>query len=59
MPNWLGPLLTFIVLVGFIGLAFRQGMKVTPGRDNPDNWQGNGGGQSTGDASSHGFDSHS
>jgi hypothetical protein len=37
MPNWVVPLLAFIVLVGFIGFAFRQGMKVTPDRDNPGN----------------------
>jgi len=38
MPNWVVPLLAFIVLVGFIGFAFRQGMKVTPDPDNPDNF---------------------
>jgi hypothetical protein len=38
MPNWIGPLLALVVLVGFIGFAFRQGMKVAPDRDNPDNF---------------------
>jgi hypothetical protein len=37
MPNWVVPLLAFIVLVGFIGFAFRQGMEVTPDHGNPDN----------------------
>jgi hypothetical protein len=27
MPNWVMPLLVLIVLVGFVGFAFRQGMK--------------------------------
>jgi hypothetical protein len=54
MPNWVVPLLAFIVLVGFIGFAFRQGMKVTPDKNNPDNWPSSGGGQSTGDGSHHG-----
>jgi hypothetical protein len=56
MPHWIGPLLALVVLVGFIGFAFRQGMKVTPERDNPDNFP-TGGGQS--DSSHHGFDGHS
>jgi hypothetical protein len=43
--------------VGFIGFAFRQGMKVTPDRDNPDNFPTGGGGKS--DSSHHGFDGHS
>jgi len=59
VPNWVGPLLALIVLVGFIGFAFRQGLKVKPDRENPDNWQSNGGGQSSGDGSHHGFDGHS
>jgi hypothetical protein len=58
MPNWVGPLLALIVLVGFISFAFRQGMKVTPDKDNPDNWHSGGGGQSTGDGSHHGGDGH-
>ena len=58
MPNWIGPHLALAVLVGFIGLAFRQGMKVTPDRGNPDNAPP-GGGQSPGDSSHHGFDGHS
>jgi hypothetical protein len=60
MPHWLGPLLALCALVGFIGFAFRQGTKVKPDKDNPDNWQNPGGGQSTGDGSHHGgFDGHS
>jgi hypothetical protein len=39
MPNWIGPLLALIALTGFIGFAFRQGTKVKPDRENPDNWQ--------------------
>jgi hypothetical protein len=58
MPNWVGPLLALIVLVGFVGFAFRQGTKVKPDKDNPDNWQSSGGGQSTGEGSHHGFDGH-
>jgi hypothetical protein len=57
MPNWIGPLLALAVLAGFISFAFRQGMKVTPDRDNPDNFPTSGGGQS--DSSHHGFDGHS
>jgi hypothetical protein len=59
MPEWVVPLLAFIALAGFLGFAFRQGMKVKPDKDNPDNWQGVGGGQSSGDGSHHGFDGHS
>jgi hypothetical protein len=60
MPNWVGPLVALVVLVGFIGFAFRQGTKVKPDKDNPDNWQSSGGGQSTGEGSHHGgFDGHS
>jgi hypothetical protein len=33
MPNWLGGLLAFGVLFGFIGYAFRQGTKVKPNGD--------------------------
>jgi hypothetical protein len=53
MPDWVVPLLAFLALVGFIGFAFRQGMRVKPDRDNPDNWQSSGGGQSPGDDGSH------
>jgi hypothetical protein len=58
MPSWVGPLFAFVVLVGFIGFAFRQGLKVTPDKDNRDNWPNRGGG---GDGGSHhgGFDGHS
>jgi len=59
MPNWLGPLLALCGLVGFIAFAFRQGTKVRPDRDNPDNWQGSGGGQSPGDGGPHVADGHS
>jgi hypothetical protein len=60
MPNWLGPLFALVVLAGFTGFAFRRGTKVTPDKDNPDNWSSSGGGQSTGDGSHHGgFDGHS
>jgi hypothetical protein len=58
MPEWVVPLLAFIALVGFIGFAFRQGMRVKPDKDNPDNWQSSGGGQSSADGSHHGFDGH-
>jgi hypothetical protein len=51
-PNWFFPLLALIVLVGFIGFAFRQGMKVTPDKDNPDNWQSG----ASGDGMHHGSD---
>jgi hypothetical protein len=40
VPNWVGPLLAFIVLAGFISFAFRQGLKVKPDKENPDNWPG-------------------
>jgi hypothetical protein len=53
MPDWLGPLLALCALGGFIVFAFRQGTKVKPAKDNPDNWQGSGGGQ---DASHGGSD---
>ena len=43
MPGWLGPLLALCALVGFIGFALHQGTKVTPDKDNPDNWPGSGG----------------
>jgi hypothetical protein len=59
VPNWVGPLLAFIVLAGFISFAFRQGLKVKPDKENPDNWPGSGGGQSTGEGLHHGFDGHS
>ena len=59
MPEWVVPLLVFIALAGFIGFAFRQGMKVKPDKNNPDNWPGVGGGQSSEDGSHHGFDGHS
>jgi hypothetical protein len=52
MPNWVGPLLVFCALVGFIVFAFRQGTKVKPGH-NPDNSVGGGGGDA-----SHGGDGH-
>ena len=58
-PNWIEPLFALIALVGFIGFAFRQGTKVKPDKDNPDNWQGYGGADSTGEGSHHGFDGHS
>ena len=53
-PHWLMVAGAVLVVVGFIGFAFRQGMKVKPDKDNPDNWQSSGGG----DASHHGFDGH-
>ena len=28
MPDWVGPLLALVVIIGFIGFAFRQGTKV-------------------------------
>ncbi|MEA2830910.1 MAG: hypothetical protein QOF22_1658, partial [Bradyrhizobium sp.] len=46
-------LLVLIGLVTFIGFAFRQGTKVKPDKDNPDNWQNPGGGQSSGGDGSH------
>jgi hypothetical protein len=54
VPNWLGPLLVFCALVGFIAYAFRQGTKVKPNKDgNPDNSVGG-----SGDASHGGSDGH-
>jgi hypothetical protein len=35
VPNWLGPLLVFCGLAGFVGYAFRQGTKVKPDKDSP------------------------
>jgi hypothetical protein len=55
MPNWVGPLLALVVLVGFIGFAFRQGLKVTPDKDNLDNQYSDG---PSGDGSHHGVDGH-
>jgi hypothetical protein len=43
MPNWLLPLLAFCTIAGFIGFAFRQGMKVKPDKNNTDNWDRFGG----------------
>jgi hypothetical protein len=56
MPNWVGPLLALIVLAGFIGFAFRQGTKVKPDKDNPDNWptSAGSGGPPAGEGSHHG-----
>ena len=54
-PNWVEPLFALIGLVGFISFAFRQGTKVKPDKDNPDNWQSYSGGE----GSHHGFDGHS
>ena len=51
MPDWVMPLLALVALLGFIGFAFRQGTKVKPDHDNPDNWSTGGGGPSTGDGS--------
>jgi hypothetical protein len=34
MPQWFLGLICLVVLVGFIGFAFRQGMKVTPDPNN-------------------------
>jgi hypothetical protein len=55
MPNWVGPLLALVVLIGFIGFAFRQGLKVTPDKDNLDNQYSDG---PSGDGSHHGVDGH-
>jgi hypothetical protein len=54
VPEWLTALVAFLGLVGFIGFAFRQGMKVKPDR-NPDNWQG----QADGGGPFHGSNGHS
>lgn len=43
MPDWLLALLCLIVLVGVIGFAFRQGLKVKPDRESRDNWDRYGG----------------
>jgi hypothetical protein len=40
MPNWLGPLLVFLLLAGFIGFAFRQGTKVKRSGDSSEPWTG-------------------
>jgi hypothetical protein len=59
IPHWLTVLGAAVVLLGFIGFAFRQGMRVTPDKDNPDNWTNSGGGGSTGDGgSSDGWGGH-
>ena len=34
MPQWLLALICFAVLAGIIGFAFRQGLKVSPDRNN-------------------------
>lgn len=34
MPDWLLAVICLAVLVGFIGYAFYQGMKVSPDRNN-------------------------
>ncbi len=56
MPNWLGPLLALIALTGFIGFAFRQGTKVKPDKDNPDNWQSRDGAPRSDDHTGHSGD---
>jgi hypothetical protein len=43
MLKWLAALGAFLLLAGFIGFAFRQGLRTKPDRDNPDNWQSFGG----------------
>ena len=59
VPHWLIVFGAAVMLLGFIGFAFRQGMRVTPDKDNPDNWSSSAGGQSTGDGgSSNGWDGH-
>ena len=55
VPDWLLPLLAGLSLIGFITFAFRQGTKVHPDRDNPDNWTSSGGGNI--DHGSHGVGS--
>jgi hypothetical protein len=57
IPHWLAALGALLLLLGFIGFAFRQGLKVKPDR-NPDNWPP-GTGSQPGDGASHGFDGHS
>jgi hypothetical protein len=52
MPNWLGPLLALVLLVGFIGFAFRQGTKTKPNDDNSEPW-------TSGDGTHQGSDGHS
>jgi hypothetical protein len=51
MPDWLGPLLVFLLLGGFIGFAFRQGTKVTRSGDSSEPWTG-GDGSTGGDGHS-------
>ena len=57
-PNWIEPLLALIALVGFISFAIRQGTKVKPDKDNPDNWQSYNSTDTTIEGSHHGFDGH-
>jgi len=38
MPDWLIPLICLVVLVGFIGFAFRQGLRVRPDPDKRNDW---------------------
>jgi hypothetical protein len=43
MPDWLLAPICLIVLVGFIGFAFWQGLRVKPDKENRDNWDRFGG----------------
>lgn len=37
MPDWLVAVVSFVVLAGFTGFAFMQGIRVKPDRNNSDN----------------------
>jgi hypothetical protein len=52
MPNWLGPLLALVLLVGILGFAFRQGMKTKSNNDDSEPWTG-------GEGAHHSSDGHS
>jgi hypothetical protein len=43
MPDWVLAPICLIVLGGFIGFAFKQGLKVKPDKENRDNWDRFGG----------------
>jgi hypothetical protein len=59
VPHWLIVLGAAVLLLGFIGFAFRQGMRVIPDKNIPDDWPSRGGGMSQGDGgSSDGWGGH-
>jgi hypothetical protein len=55
MPDWILAPICLAILVGFIGFAFRQGLKVRPDRDNTEA----GPSLNSGQWDTGGFDGHS